>query len=207
MKNITKVLSFLFAFVFVACAFAQEAVQPTVIDQEDGSKLVAWVTVEEAFASAINRRAAVAKTYAEDLKAQQEAAEADKASFDEKIAKERNALNVINLYLNIVFAPESVSEYAFDSATSVVYQKIGTAKEIFVKVIARRGLLDQARQKATDEAEKTRLEGQYQLLQNAIAFVYNIDANRKYEFNADNGVIYLKATAEEAQQILKSLKK
>lgn len=109
-----------------------------------------------------------------------------------------------NLYLKIVFAPDVVSEYGYDREKDAVYQRIGTPAEIFVKLIARRGLLEKAMEEETDDAKRTQYAADLSLLRNALLYVYGIDPSKNYVFNSDEGIIYLKVDSEEeAKEVLK----
>ena len=181
------------------------APEPGVIVQEDGSRLIAWVSVREAYEGAITRRANLTKAFVEEEGKLKELADGEeKSALEAAHEKTRQSLVAFNLYLKIVFAPDVVSEYGYDREKDAVYQRIGTPAEIFVKLIARRGLLEKAMEEETDDAKRTQYAADLSLLRNALLYVYGIDPSKNYVFNSDEGIIYLKVDSEEeAKEVLK----
>ena len=181
------------------------APEPGVIVQEDGSRLIAWVSVREAYEVAITRRANLTKTFVEEEGKLKELADGEeKSALEAAHEKTRQSLVAFNLYLKIVFAPDVVSEYGYDREKDAVYQRIGTPSEIFVKLIARRGLLEKAMEEETDDVKRTQYAADLSLLRNALLYVYGIDPSKNYVFNSDEGIIYLKVDSEEeAKEVLK----
>ena len=181
------------------------APEPGVIVQEDGSRLIAWVSVREAYEVAITRRANLTKAFVEEEGKLKELADGEeKSALEAAHEKTRQSLVAFNLYLKIVFAPDVVSEYGYDREKDAVYQRIGTPAEIFVKLIARRGLLEKAMEEETDDAKRTQFAADLSLLRNALLYVYGIDPSKNYVFNSDEGIIYLKVDSEEeAKEVLK----
>lgn len=181
------------------------APEPGVIVQEDGSRLIAWVSVREAYEVAITRRANLSKAFVEEEGKLKELADGEeKSALEAAHEKTRQSLVAFNLYLKIVFAPDVVSEYGYDREKDAVYQRIGTPAEIFVKLIARRGLLEKAMEEETDDAKRTQYAADLSLLRNALLYVYGIDPSKNYVFNSDEGIIYLKVDSEEeAKEVLK----
>lgn len=181
------------------------APEPGVIVQEDGSRLIAWVSVREAYEVAITRRASLTKAFVEEEGKLKELADGEeKSALEAAHEKTRQSLVAFNLYLKIVFAPDVVSEYGYDREKDAVYQRIGTPAEIFVKLIARRGLLEKAMEEETDDAKRTQYAADLSLLRNALLYVYGIDPSKNYVFNSDEGIIYLKVDSEEeAKEVLK----
>lgn len=181
------------------------APEPGVIVQEDGSRLIAWVSVREAYEVAITRRANLTKAFVEEEGKLKELADGEeKSALEAAHEKTRQSLVAFNLYLKIVFAPDMVSEYGYDREKDAVYQRIGTPAEIFVKLIARRGLLEKAMEEETDDAKRTQYAADLSLLRNALLYVYGIDPSKNYVFNSDEGIIYLKVDSEEeAKEVLK----
>lgn len=181
------------------------APEPGVIVHEDGSRLIAWVSVREAYEVAITRRANLTKAFVEEEGKLKELADGEeKSALEAAHEKTRQSLVAFNLYLKIVFAPDVVSEYGYDREKDAVYQRIGTPAEIFVKLIARRGLLEKAMEEETDDAKRTQYAADLSLLRNALLYVYGIDPSKNYVFNSDEGIIYLKVDSEEeAKEVLK----
>lgn len=181
------------------------APEPGVIVQEDGSRLIAWVSVREAYEVAITRRANLTKAFVEEEGKLKELADGEeKSALEAAHEKTRQSLVAFNLYLKIVFAPDVVSEYGYDREKDAVYQRIGTPAEIFVKLIARRGLLEKAMEEETDDAKRTQYAADLSLLRNALLYVYGIDPSKNYVFNSDEGIIYLKVDSEEeAKEVLR----
>ncbi len=181
------------------------APEPGVIVQEDGSRLIAWVSVREAYEVAITRRANLTKAFVEEEGKLKELADGEeKSALEAAHEKTRQSLVAFNLYLKIVFAPDVVGEYGYDREKDAVYQRIGTPAEIFVKLIARRGLLEKAMEEETDDAKRTQYAADLSLLRNALLYVYGIDPSKNYVFNSDEGIIYLKVDSEEeAKEVLK----
>ncbi len=181
------------------------APEPGVIVQEDGSRLIAWVSVREAYEVAITRRANLTKAFVEEEGKLKELADGEeKSALEAAHEKTRQSLVAFNLYLKIVFAPDVVSEYGYDREKDAGYQRIGTPAEIFVKLIARRGLLEKAMEEETDDAKRTQYAADLSLLRNALLYVYGIDPSKNYVFNSDEGIIYLKVDSEEeAKEVLK----
>lgn len=181
------------------------APEPGVIVQEDGSRLIAWVSVREAYEVAITRRANLTKAFVEEEGKLKELADGEeKSALEAAHEKTRQSLVAFNLYLKIVFAPDVVSEYGYDREKDAVYQRIGTPAEIFVKLIARRGLLEKAMEEETDDAKRTQYAADLSLFRNALLYVYGIDPSKNYVFNSDEGIIYLKVDSEEeAKEVLK----
>lgn len=181
------------------------APEPGVIVQEDGSRLIAWGSVREAYEVAITRRANLTKAFVEEEGKLKELADGEeKSALEAAHEKTRQSLVAFNLYLKIVFAPDVVSEYGYDREKDAVYQRIGTPAEIFVKLIARRGLLEKAMEEETDDAKRTQYAADLSLLRNALLYVYGIDPSKNYVFNSDEGIIYLKVDSEEeAKEVLK----
>lgn len=181
------------------------APEPGVIVQGDGSRLIAWVSVREAYEVAITRRANLTKAFVEEEGKLKELADGEeKSALEAAHEKTRQSLVAFNLYLKIVFAPDVVSEYGYDREKDAVYQRIGTPAEIFVKLIARRGLLEKAMEEETDDAKRTQYAADLSLLRNALLYVYGIDPSKNYVFNSDEGIIYLKVDSEEeAKEVLK----
>ena len=181
------------------------APEPGVIVQEDGSRLIAWVSVREAYEVAITRRANLTKAFVEEEGKLKELADGEeKSALEAAHEKTRQSLVAFNLYLKIVFAPDVVSEYGYDREEDAVYQRIGTPAEIFVKLIARRGLLEKAMEEETDDAKRTQYAADLSLLRNALLYVYGIDPSKNYVFNSDEGIIYLKVDSEEeAKEVLR----
>lgn len=215
MKEFAKFASLLaLSFTLVSVLHAQDAPEkpedapapePGVIVQEDGSRLIAWVSVREAYEVAITRRANLTKTFVEEEGKLKELADGEeKSALEAAHEKTRQSLVAFNLYLKIVFAPDVVSEYGYDREKDAVYQRIGTPAEIFVKLIARRGLLEKAMEEETDDAKRTQYAADLSLLRNALLYVYGIDPSKNYVFNSDEGIIYLKVDSEEeAKEVLK----
>lgn len=215
MKEFAKFASLLaLSFTLVSGLHAQDAPEkpedapapePGVIVQEDGSRLIAWGSVREAYEVAITRRANLTKAFVDEEGKLKELADGEeKSALGAAHEKTRQSLVAFNLYLKIVFAPDVVSEYGYDREKDAVYQRIGTPAEIFVKLIARRGLLEKAMEEETDDAKRTQYAADLSLLRNALLYVYGIDPSKNYVFNSDEGIIYLKVDSEEeAKEVLK----
>ena len=215
MKEFTKFASLLaLSFTLASGLHAQDAPEkpedapapePGVIVQEDGGRLIAGVSVREAYEVAITRRASLTKAFVEEEGKLKELADGEeKSALEAAHEKTRQSLVAFNLYLKIVFAPDVVSEYGYDREKDAVYQRIGTPAEIFVKLIARRGLPEKAMEEETDDAKRTQYAADLSLLRNALLYVYGIDPSKNYVFNSDEGIIYLKVDSEEeAKEVLR----
>ncbi len=189
-------------------AISQESPQaPTILPQEDGTVLIAQCTIREAMENALRRQRVLTLQLQEAAKALEGISEEKREAQVAEVSRLRNELNVHNRLLALALAQDGQPEYLLDAEKNLIYQRLGTPEEAFLRLVARQGLLEKAIQEAGEDSEKrTRLATQLGLLQRVLAQFFGIDPQHRYSFNAENGVLYRRSTPQEAQELQQKLK-
>ncbi|MGN0866550.1 MAG: hypothetical protein ACI4SG_02590 [Oligosphaeraceae bacterium] len=189
-------------------AFSQEATKsPTILPQEDGTVLIAQCTIREAMENAL-RRQRVLTLQLQEAAASLEGIAAEKRDAQvAEVTRLQNELNVHNRLLALALAQDGQPVYLLDGEKNLIYQRLGTPEEAFLRLVARQGLLEKAIREAGDDAEKlARLNTQLSLLRRVLSQFFGIDPQRRYSFNAENGILYRRSTPQEAKELQQKLK-
>ena len=203
------ILLFLPLLLFLSSAlFSQEASpSPTILPQEDGTVLIAQCTIREALENALRRQRVLSAQLQEAAKALEGMAQENRAPQLAEVSRLQNELKVHNRLLSLALAQDGEPAYLFDGEKNLIYQRLGTPEEAFLRLVARKGLLEKALGEAGEDGEKrTRLNAQLALLQRVLSQFFGIDPQHRYSFNAENGILYRRSTPQEAQELQQKLK-
>ncbi len=204
--------SLLLSFVLLLClapaAFPQEATpSPTILPQEDGTVLIAQCTIREAMENALRRQRVLSLQLKEAVSALEGIAQEKRDAQVAEVSRLKNALNVHNRLLSLALAQDGEPVYLLDGEKNLIYQRLGTPEEAFLRLVARKGLLEKALREVGEDGEKqARLNTQLALLQRVLSQIFGIDPQGRYSFNAENGILYRRSTPQEAQELQQKLK-
>ena len=215
-----KKLIAIFAVLSISILTAAEAAAPAPAAQaKNDQPLLTWMTVDQAFARALNARNTVFRRITANQQKLQKAAEADKKALQDAIESDTKVLAQIQQSMDTIFNIGNRRVYQYNPTNGSIYMEIGTPKEAFERAIARRtalnkGIVDlqEAYKKETDAAKKAQIQKQNEIynaelnrLVNALYVIYQIHPKRQYEYVASTGTLYIKSTPEEVEKLKKQL--
>jgi len=218
MKNLKK---FCLSFLLVAFAFSGvEGFAEEAANLED--KLLPLVTMEQAFAKALQRRGLLVRFIEqENAKLKETEDEEEVQKIAQGLAQARNALAELTTYMDVIFGLGGNRSYEYDNVKSTIYLRVGTVTEVFARAVqardsyAQRVLeLKELIDKEEDETRKATLQREHDaaaqrwaLLVNALYSIYQVHPKRNYQFNPENLTLYLKTSDEEIQKLNAEIEK
>lgn len=208
-----KILAFTLAALLLASmpslATAEDAggaKRPAFLPQEDGTILVEITSVKDALVNALRKQSVLAAQLQEATDAWNTGADAEKAGLLAEVQRLQGELRTHNAMLALMLSPDGVPQYHFDEATNMVSVFLGTPEEVFLRLMAKRGLLEKALEQSGDKEETlVAVNTQLGLLKGLLSAIYGISPDRNYSFNAQNGILYLKTTEQEAKALQQKL--
>ncbi len=190
----------------LAPAKAADAQLPAFLPQEDGTILVEIASVKDALENAFRKQAVLATQLQEAMDAWNAGTDSEKPGLLAEVQRLQGELRTHNAMLALLLTPDGVPQYHFDETANLVSISLGTPEEVFLRVLAKRGLLEKALEQAGDNAEtQATVNTQLGLLKGVLSAIYGISPDRNYSFNAQNGILYLKTTEQEAKALQKKL--
>lgn len=184
-------------------------------------KLLPLITMEQAFAKALQKRAALVQLLAQEANDYKAADDKAKPEIEKKFAATRKALAELNTYMDVIYGLGGNRAYEYNRVTSEIYLRVGTVTEVFTRAIATRDAIakqiaavKEALDKETDDAKKKNLEAQqavlvrrYALIVNALFNIFQVHPVRNYHFDAASRTLFLKTSDEEVAKLREQLKK
>lgn len=216
-----KSLFLLVLFSAAAVFCADEAAAKKGADKQDETKLISLGSMEQAFAKALNKRRVLANYIVTESAKYNKVSDADKKVLEANIAKARQNLAILNLYMDVVFGIGNRREYEYDQVKSTIYLKVGTVKDTFARTVNRKSAiatriaqLDEEIKKEQDKDKAAALKTQqdnfkraYAIIENALFAIYQIHPKRQYTYDQNNGMLYLKSNAEEINKLQEEINK
>lgn len=204
--------------------FAQDAAPAAAPAEENAKledKLLPLMTMEQAFANALQRRALLANFIVQERAKLEKATEEEKAELNKNIDAATKQFAELTTYMDVIFGLGGRREYEYNRVNSTIYLKVGTVAETFGRAIQARDVraakireLQAALEKEEDatkkEALQKELDGvfrQYALLVNALFRIYQIHPARNYQYVAGNQTLYLKTNDEEINKLKEEIEK
>ena len=194
---------------------AQEA------EEKKEDKLLPLITMEQAFAKALQTRNVLAQYINQENAKLEKADDAAKEEITKNVTAARRRLAEINTYMDVIYGLGGRRAYEYNRVTSEIYLRVGTVSEVFTRAIATRDALAKqittlkdAIEKETDADKKANLEAaqkeavnRYALVVNALYNIFQIHPVRHYHFDAATRTLFLKTNDEEVQKLQEQLKK
>ena len=194
---------------------AQEA------EEKKEDKLLPLITMEQAFAKALQTRNVLAQYINQESAKLEKADDAAKEEITKNVTAARRRLAEINTYMDVIYGLGGRRAYEYNRVTSEIYLRVGTVSEVFTRAIATRDALakqittlKEAIEKETDADKKANLEAtqkqavnRYALVVNALYNIFQIHPVRHYHFDAATRTLFLKTNDEEVQKLQEQLKK
>ena len=183
-------------------------------------KLLPLITMEQAFAKALQTRNVLAQYINTENAKLEKATDAEKEELNKNITAARRRLAEINTYMDFIYCLGGRRAYEYNRVTSEIYLRVGTVSEVFTRAIATRdnlakqiAALKEAIDKETDADKKKALEAnqtaavqRYALVVNALYNIFQIHPVRHYHFDAATRTLFLKTNDEEVQKLQEQLK-
>ncbi len=198
-----------------ASLMAQEA------EEKKEDKLLPLITMEQAFAKALQTRNVLAQYINQENAKLEKADDAAKEEITKNVTAARRRLAEINTYMDVIYGLGGRRAYEYNRVTSEIYLRVGTVSEVFTRAIATRDALAKqitelkdAIEKETDADKKANLEAtqkqvvnRYALVVNALYNIFQIHPVRHYHFDAATRTLFLKTNDEEVAKLREQLKK
>lgn len=224
-KQLVVIPLVLFAVCFFALSsFAQDAA-PAAVPADDAAqledKLLPLVTMEQAFAQALQRRALLANFIVQERAKLEGATEEQKVELQKNIETATQQFTELTTYMDVIFGLGGRREYEYNRVNSTIYLKVGTVAETFGRALqARDNLAARIREaqanieKEADATKKAELQQthdalfrQYALFVNALFRIYQIHPARNYQYVAGNQTLYLKTNDAEIEKLKAEVEK
>lgn len=184
-------------------------------------KLVPLMTMEQAFAKALQTRHALAQLIVTENEKAAKLEGAQKEELEKKIQEARQKLNALTTYMDAIYGLAGKRTYEYNHVTSEIYLRVGTVTEVFTRALAVRDELakqitatkaaiekeQDAAKKAKMETVQKNLEQRHTLIANALFAIFQIHPARKYQFDAQHQQLYVIVSEEEAAKIEEQAKK
>ncbi len=190
----------------IAPAKDADAKQPAFLPQEDGTILVEVTSAKDALENALRKQTVLAQQLQDATEAWNAADDSEKAGLLAEVQRLQSNLRTHNAMLALMLNPDGIPQYRYDGASNLVSVSLGTPEEVFLRLMAKRGLLEKALEQSGDNAEtRSAVTAQLGLLKGLLYAIYGISSDRNYSFNAQNGILYLKSTEQEAKALQQKL--
>ncbi len=184
-------------------------------------KLLPLVTMEQAFAKALQRRSLLVRFIEQENSKLREADADETQKLAQGLAQARKALAELTSYMDVIFGLGGNRSYEYDNVKSTIYLRVGTVTEVFARAVQARdsyakrvvelkGLIDKEEdetRKATLQREHDAAAQRWALLVNALYSIYQVHPKRNYQFNPENLTLYLKTNDEEIQKLNAEIEK
>ena len=184
-------------------------------------KLLPLITMEQAFAKALQTRNVLAQFINKEAAKLEKADDAEKEEINKNITAARRRLAEINTYMDVIYGLGGRRAYEYNRVTSEIYLRVGTVSEVFTRAIkARDNLakqivdLKKALEDETDADKKKNLEAsqkavlqRYALVVNALYNIFQVHPARHYHFDEATRMLFLKTNDEEVQKLRDQIKK
>ncbi len=189
-------------------------------EEKKEDKLLPLITMEQAFAKALQTRNVLAQYINTENAKLEKATDAEKEELNKNITAARRRLAEINTYMDVIYGLGGRRAYEYNRVTSEIYLRVGTVSEVFTRAIATRdnlakqiAALKEAIDKETDADKKKALEAnqtaavqRYALVVNALYNIFQIHPVRHYHFDAATRTLFLKTNDEEVKKLQEQLK-
>ncbi|MBR4370820.1 MAG: hypothetical protein IKS92_07225, partial [Victivallales bacterium] len=126
-------------------------------------KLLPLITMEQAFAKALQTRNVLAQYINQENAKLEKADDAAKEEITKNVTAARRRLAEINTYMDVIYGLGGRRAYEYNRVTSEIYLRVGTVSEVFTRAIATRDALAKQITTLKDAIEKgngCRQEGQ-----------------------------------------------
>ncbi len=191
---------------FASAKDADATKQPAFLPQEDGTILVEIASVKDALENALRKQTVLAQQLQSATDAWNAGGESEKAGLLAEVQRLQSELRTHSAMLALMLNPDGIPLYRYDEASNLISVSLGTPEEVFLRLMAKRGLLEKALEQAGDNAEtQAAVNTQLGLLKGLLSAIYGISPDRNYSFNAQNGILYLKSTEQEAKALQQKL--
>jgi hypothetical protein len=217
--NLNKFLASFLLILTASCGFslrAEEALDATLED-----KLLPLVTMEQAFAKALQRRTLLARFIEQETAKLKESSGEETTKISQGLVQARKALAELTTYMDVIFGLGGTRAYEYDNVKSTIYLRVGTVTEVFARAIQARDNyakriveLKDIIEKEGDEMRKATLQKEHDgmvqrwaLVVNALYSIYQVHPKRNYQFNPSNLTLYLKTSDEEIKKLQDAVEK
>jgi len=217
--NLKKIFAGALVFVMCCGGYALRAEEAAAAALED--KLLPLVTMEQAFAKALQRRALLARLIEQETAKLKESSGEEATKISQGLVQARKAFSELTTYMDVIFGLGGTRAYEYDSVKSTIYLRVGTITEVFARAIQARDNyakriveLKDIIEKEEDETRKATLQKEHDtlvqrwaLVVNALYSIYQVHPKRNYQFNPSNLTLYLKTNDEELQKLQAEIEK
>ncbi len=184
-------------------------------------KLLPLITMEQAFAKALQRRALLARFIEQETAKLKESSGEDTTAISKNLVQARKAFAELTTYMDVIFGLGGTRAYEYDNVKSTIFLRVGTVTEVFARAIQARdnyakriAELKDIIEKESDETRKATLQKEHDalaqrwaLVVNALYSIYQVHPKRNYQFNPANLTLYLKTNDEEIQKLQDAIEK
>ncbi len=196
---------------------AEEAVADAALED----KLLPLVTMEQAFAKALQRRTLLARFIEQETAKLKESSGEAATEISQGLAQARKAFTELTTYMDVIFGLGGTRAYEYDNVKSTIYLRVGTVTEVFARAIQARDnyakriveLKDviekeaDGTRKATLQKEHDGMVQRWALVVNALYSIYQVHPKRNYQFNPSNLTLYLKTSDDEIKKLQDAVEK
>ncbi len=184
-------------------------------------KLLPLVTMEQAFAKALQRRTLLARFIEQETAKLKESSGDEATKISQSLVQARKAFSELTTYMDVIFGLGGTRAYEYDNVKSTIYLRVGTISEVFARAIQARDAyakriaeLKDIIEKEGDETRKATLQKEHDVLVqrwalvvNALYSIYQVHPKRNYQFNPSNLTLYLKTNDEEIKKLQAEIEK
>ncbi|NMA20640.1 MAG: hypothetical protein GX927_08680 [Lentisphaerae bacterium] len=216
--NLKKIFAGALVFVMCCGGYALRAEEAAAALED---KLLPLVTMEQAFAKALQRRALLARLIEQETAKLKESSGEEATKISQGLVQARKAFSELTTYMDVIFGLGGTRAYEYDSVKSTIYLRVGTITEVFARAIQARDNyakriveLKDIIEKEEDETRKATLQKEHDtlvqrwaLVVNALYSIYQVHPKRNYQFNPSNLTLYLKTNDEELQKLQAEIEK
>lgn len=190
---------------------------------EQESKLLKWITLENAFLKAVQQRRLLQRVVAgATAKLEEITDETEEDTLRTELEKNKKQLQAVSIAMNVIFGVQGRPiQYEYNTVTSTVYLRVGTVEQAFARMVRTRDRLRglTAQQEAfketlTDEEKIAEIERriqlakrQYQTVAAALQLVFGVTPERNYLYNPKDSTLYLRITETEVEKLRQQLAK
>ncbi|MBR4902033.1 MAG: hypothetical protein IKZ46_13940 [Victivallales bacterium] len=189
-------------------------------DEKKEDKLLPLITMEQAFAKALQTRNVLAQYINKENAKLENATTSEKEEITKNVTAARQRLAEINTYMDVIYGLGGRRAYEYNRVTSEIYLRVGTVSEVFTRAIATRDALAKqitelkkaiedetdADKKKNLEAAQTNAVNRYALVVNALYNIFQVHPARHYHFDAATRTLFLKTNDEEVKKLQEQLK-
>lgn len=217
--NLKKFFTCALVFMMFFGGYALRAEEAAAATLED--KLLPLVTMEQAFAKALQRRTLLARFIEQETAKLKESSGEEATKISQGLVQARKAFAELTTYMDVIFGLGGTRAYEYDSVKSTIYLRVGTVTEVFARAVQARdnyakriAELKDIIEKEEDETRKATLQKEHDtlaqrwaLVVNALYSIYQVHPKRNYQFNPADLTLYLKTNDEEIQKLQAEIEK